>query len=288
MTKKKILAVDDDRHFLNMLDDVLSGEGFEVVKAGSLSGIYDTVKKNRPDLILLDIVLPGVDGFKIKKMLNEDPGTAGIPVIFVTVKQEIPEKIRGFKLGADDYIVKPYDPDELVARINAILNKREYYEKISMTDGLTGLYNYKFFKKQFGLMFNGAKRYKDIFSLVIIDIDDLKRVNDGLGHKAGDIVLSRFSVMLKETARSADVVARYGGDEFTVLMPKVNERQAGRFVSRLRRKIASTIITVPSCGAKVGISIGAGVVTFSGSFKNQTKMFEVADKRLYEDKRRKS
>jgi len=133
MKKKKILIVDDDGVFLRTMARLLSSAGYDTYPLSDGRLAFKTVRKVMPDLIILDVVMPGIDGFKIKTKLNESAPTANIPVIFLTVKKETFAKVKGFHLGADDYILKPFNSEELLARIDGLLNKKSFYEKISMT-----------------------------------------------------------------------------------------------------------------------------------------------------------
>lgn len=286
MSKKKILIVDDDRTYAASLNTILSKAGYETFVAYEGKTIFETVKKFMPDLILLDIVMPEINGFQIKAKLNKNASTAAIPVIFVTVKDEIPGKIEGFHLGADDYIIKPFNQEELLARIDAILNKKSFYEKISMTDGLTGLYNVRFFKRQFALFFNTAKRYKKVFSLAIIDINKFKHINDKHGHAAGDFVLKKFSSIAKKVLRESDIIARYGGDEFVIIMPETSARYATDAIKRLRDKIEGKTFRFHDAKLELRFSFSAGIATYSNDLKSKSKMFKLADERLYKNKRK--
>jgi diguanylate cyclase (GGDEF)-like protein len=283
--RKKVLVVDDEKTMLRIMDARLSSAGYEVFTLSDPRRAVKRVKELTPDLVILDIVMPGIDGLAVKAKLGEDPSTAAIPVIFLTAKDATDDKVRGLAAGADDYISKPFNSKELLARIRAALKKREFYEEISMADGLTGLHNVHFFKKQFSLFFNISKRYKKIFSLAIIDIDNFKSINDTYGHAAGDFVLQKFSSIAKETLRKSDIIARYGGDEFAVIMPETGEKQALFGIERLKKNIAKKAFILPNLKKKINVSISAGIACYEENFTAESQVFELADKRLYESKR---
>lgn len=285
--KKRILVVDDEKNFLEVTNTVLSSAGYETHATSDATNILKVVRKVMPDLIILDVIMPKVDGFLVKTELNKNPATAGIPVIFLTVKHEIPERVKGFNLGADDYIVKPFNAEELLARIDAILNKKSFYEKLSMTDALTDLYNIRFFKRQFTLFFNTAKRYKKVFSLAIMDIDDFKNINDTQGHAAGDFILIKFASIARQTLRESDVLMRYGGDEFIVIMPETNNKQAAGAITRLKNIIKNKMFMFHDTEPGLTFSISAGIATYNPNLTNESQMFNLADQRLYEDKMKK-
>lgn len=285
--KRNILVVDDDPNNLEFMQELLTPRGYGVITAQNGQEALKRVSENRVDAILLDIVMPGMDGLHVKAKLNEDSANAMIPVIFVTAKDAVPDKVRGLGVGADDYITKPFHADELLARINAALKRRGVYEDMSMTDALTGLHNVTFFKKQFTLFFSMGKRYMNIFSLAMVDLNDFKKINDTYGHAAGDFVLKNFAFLARASLRQVDVVTRYGGDEFAILMPEVNFDQASVGIARLKRAVASKALSFPGTREGITYSISAGVASFDRTFTGESQMFELADARLYEDKRNK-
>jgi len=287
MKKNKMLIVDDEKNFLTILENILVDAGYETITTRRGNDVLDLVKRHRPDIVLLDIVMPDIDGLRVKELMNKDKLTHDVPVVFVTVKHEVEQKIRGFNLGAYDYIVKPFDPSELLARIHSILERRSFYEKIAMTDGLTGLYNVSFFKNQLALFFKTAQRYREVFSLAIIDVDDFKKINDTHGHVVGDFVLKTFAAIAKTTIRSADVVIRYGGDEFAIILPVTNLKQATHTMHRLIKGIKGKSFAIPNSRKKLSFSVSLGITTYDAHFNNEIEMFDDADQKLYDVKRQK-
>ncbi len=287
MRKKKILVVDDEKDILTILYKRLSSAGYEVFRASDGKTVFDRIKETNPDLILLDIIMPELDGFYVKAKLNEDALTRHIPTIFLTARDSVTDKVNGLSLGADDYITKPFDSAELLARIESALRKKDFYEKVSMTDPLTGLYNIRYFKKEITLFFNIAKRYKKIFSLAVVDVDNLKYINDMYGHLAGDAALRETSAVLKEIFRRSDIITRYGGDEFAVIMPETAYDQAAVAIERLKKKTGEKEFVAGANVVKVPLSISVGVATYEDTLLNESQIFELADRRLYENKSRK-
>ncbi|MFC1570649.1 diguanylate cyclase [Candidatus Omnitrophota bacterium] len=286
--KKTILITDDEPEMRNILEELLTGAGYIVVKATNGLEALDAVKEENPDLILLDVNMPKMDGTEVKARLNKNPSSAAIPVIFVTGRGSSSDKIKGFNLGVDDYITKPFNLKELLVRVDATLSRRKFYEEISMTDGLTGLYNRHFFKKQFSLFFNLAKRHKEpVFSLAIIDMDKLKDINDTHGHQVGDFVLIKFASIMEKTLRKTDIITRYGGDEFTIIFPQNTEKEAIEAIARVKAKIIGKEFKYKDADIKVGFSISVGVSSYSKRFKDESAMFEVADNKMYKDKKKK-
>ena len=286
--KKTVLIADDEPDMRKILDELLTGAGYIVIKATNGLEALEAVTEENPDLILLDINMPKMDGTEVKARLNKNPSSANIPVIFVTGRGDSSDKIKGFNLGVDDYITKPFNLKELLARVEATLSRRKFYEEISMTDGLTGLLNRHYFKKQFSLFFNLAKRHKEpVFSLAIIDIDKLKRINDTHGHQVGDFVLRKFASVMEKTLRKTDIITRFGGDEFTVIFPQNTGKEALEAIARVKEKVDGKKFNYKASNVKVGFAISVGVSSYSKDFKSESVMFEVADSQMYKDKKKK-
>ncbi len=285
--KKKILVADDEPDILRTISIMLEGEGYDVITATNGEDAVHKARSDNPDLIILDIMMPQMDGLEAQGRLKNDASTSNIPVIFLTAKSSMPDKIKGLRLGVDDYITKPFDSDELLARMELILERKSFYEEISMKDALTGAYNTHFFKKQFSLFFNMAKRYKRIFSLAIIDIDDFKKINDTYGHAAGDFILKKFYSVAKGILRGSDIITRYGGDEFVIILPESNHAQALNAMQRIRSEIEGRVFIAEPSGAKISFSISVGVTQYSEAVKTETQLFNLADSDMYKEKKNK-
>lgn len=280
----KILVVDDEPGLLNALRIRLQSAGYQVLIGTNGQEALELAREAMPEMIILDIMMPVMDGLEVKKRLNEDPLTANIPVIFLSADTATDAKLKGLGLGAEDYITKPFVPEEFLARIKAALVKKRYYEKLSMTDGLTGLHNHAFFKKQLSVFFGIAKRYKKTFCLIMLDIDGFKKINDTYGHAAGDRVLKEFSSIASRILRTSDILARYGGDEFAILLPETNLRQAQIALKRLKDRVRESAISISRSGEKIKFSISAGLAAYDAAYNNESDLFEAADKKLYENK----
>jgi len=282
--KKSILIADDETDMLDILDSRLTSEGFRVYKASSGDEAYSKARDISPDLILLDILMPGMDGLAVKSKLNEDSSVSSIPVIFLTCRDDISDKLKGFEFGIDDYVTKPFDYRELMARIDSALLRRKYYEKISMTDALTGLFNMHYFKKQHAHLFSVARRYNTVFSLAMIDVDNLKEINDTYSHAVGDLVLKEIADILKWTTRESDIVIRYGGDEFTILFPETNHAEATRAVERIKERINGRSLFIKTRNVEIWTTVSIGLATYDPDCENEEKMFEEADRNMYLEK----
>lgn len=282
----RVLIVDDEPDIRTMLQRRLESNGFSVLCAADGDQAMKAVASLPPDLILLDIMMPGFSGFELKRKLNRDPELLSIPVIFLTAKDESSDKVDGLELGVDDYITKPFDSEELIARIRAVLNRRSYYETISMTDSMTGLYNVHFLKKQFGLFFKLARRYGNSFSVLLIDVDDFKKINDEHGHLSGDYVLRDIATRLKSLLRTSDVVCRYGGDEFFIILPESEDFSGGKAAERIRNCFENASCYVADVDEEVKYSVSVGLVSYTSSFTSEAHMFVAVDEALYREKQK--
>jgi two-component system, cell cycle response regulator len=282
--KPTVLIVEDERSILKVLECRLTAAGYHVISAtDGCEGLLRAIE-GKPDLILLDITLPGMSGTEMKLRLNEYDQTSGIPVVFVTAKTSIEDRIKGFSLGADHYVTKPFDVSELLALIESTLRRRKHYEKIAITDSLTGLTNVYSLKKELAVFFQMARRYQRIFSVMVIDVDSLKHINDTYGHKIGDSVLKTVGQVMKETLRASDILIRYGGDEFVVLMPETTEEQARCVIKRLKNALKHEKINCTQNGKGISFTVSIGVAAYHSDLSNEGELFQLADKRMYEDK----
>ena len=194
--------------------------------------------QEQPDLILLDVILPGMDGYQICEQLKKTDESKDIPVIMLTSKAEPADKIKGLVLGAVDYVTKPFDAGELIARVNTHLRIKELYEalqeknrqlqELANRDGLTNLFNHRFFHEQLSREMDRVRRYGGTVTCVITDIDFFKKVNDTYGHQTGDSILKEVALILQKGIRESDLAARYGGEEFALILVQT-ESQAASF-----------------------------------------------------------
>lgn len=281
---KKILLVDDEKDVLKVIGKRLTMAGYTIVSASEGKTALKILEKELPDLILLDITMPDMDGIEVCSRIKKHTLMSNIPIIFFTARDSMQDKVRGLKKGVHDYITKPINHRELLARIEAVLKISKYYNEISLKDELTGLYNYNFFERHFTHMFNVAKRYKRVFSLLIVDIDDFKKINDRYGHLCGNYVLRKVGEKLKGSLRETDILARYGGDEFALILPETDHRQAAEVLKKLGKKVRKNHITYQ--GHHLEVTVSFGLSSFSEETKTREDFFNRADREMYKDKKR--
>jgi diguanylate cyclase (GGDEF)-like protein len=234
----KILVVDDDVFSANLIDSCLRSAGFMSSYCCDSSKALDTIAAELPDLIVMDVVMPGIDGFDLCRRVRVHPAMQLTPIIFVTRRGDVEQRVAGLEAGGNDYIAKPFEPQELVARVRSHLQRLAALRDMAIRDGLTRCYNHKYFKMRLAQEITRCRRYKNELALALLDVDHFKRINDAHGHPAGDSVLSHLGSLVLASVRSTDVVARYGGDEFGMLFVEAGTKEANAISARLLERIA--------------------------------------------------
>jgi len=234
----QILIVDDNPQNLKVLGEMLSTQGYRLIAAQNGTKALNLLEKKKPDLILLDIMMPDIDGITVCRRLKQQEATQHIPVIFITALIETKTKLEAFAAGGVDYITKPFMEEEVLARVNVHLALKRALNTLKIlttTDSMTGVFNrrfaYEILTKQIAI----AKRENSSFVLCYVDIDNLKKINDIYGHTAGDTLISTIADSLKKTVRSSDYIFRVGGDEFLLLFPNAELRASEVLIKRLRK-----------------------------------------------------
>jgi two-component system, cell cycle response regulator len=283
-----VLAIDDSPDVHRLLDVRLRPEGLVLHHALDAELGLKMAHDIRPDLILLDVDLPHFTGFEVCQKLKEDPITAQIPVIFLTGASEVYAKVQGFDLGAVDYVTKPFEPAELRARVRAALRTKRYHDILaarSHIDGLTGIWNRAYFNQRMGEECSAAKRYGRTISIVLLDIDHFKGLNDSHGHPFGDLVLQTFGDLLNSFLRTTDAPCRYGGEEFVIILTETDLEGAKVTAERLRREISEAPFHPKSGRVRITASFGvASSALFPAGTLSVSGMVTAADDALYRAK----
>ena len=282
----RILVVDDDPFSARLIDSVLRAAAFTSSFVCEPDKAFQTILQERPDLIILDVVMPGMDGFRLCQRVRAHPGLQFVPIIFVTRKDDVEQRVRGLQVGGNDYVSKPFEPQELVARVRSHLQRMAELRELAVRDGLTRCYNNKYFKMRLEQEMARARRYSSALTLGMLDVDHFKRINDGYGHPAGDAVLVHLASILTASVRSTDVVARYGGEEFGFLLVEASAEEASIIVERMRERVARHRFEVPALQGDV-IKLGCTVSIGLSACKPDDTTFlllQRADGALYEAK----
>lgn len=318
-TSAKILLVDDREDTLNLLSLLLSERGYLTESTVEPNKAIDLAENIKPDLILLDVMMPKINGYQLCSILRKNKHTHDIPVIFMSALDETEEKIKGFELGCVDYITKPFDLDEVMVRVNHHLQvcrlQKELQEKnnilkheleirielehklrstnqklknLAIVDSLTGIANRRKFDLKIEQEWLRLAREQAFLSLIMIDVDYFKLYNDAYGHQAGDDCLQQVAQTISRTVkRPADLVARYGGEEFAVILPSTDKIGATHVANCIRMAIEE--LKIPHTNSTVAdyVTVSQGIAT---TIPDPDSLFEslicLADVALYEAKDR--
>lgn len=285
-----VLVVEDSRTQLELYRQALPVRGFELATAGSAEAARAELKARVPELVLLDIFLPDGSGLDVLDELRRDPRTAATPVILISGASDTGDVVAGLERGANDYITKPVVLPILFARMDALLRtsallreleaRTELLAKLAAFDELTGVYNRRSLSHSLEGEINRSRRHGHELSVVLIDLDHFKRVNDGHGHRAGDLVLRSAARTLQKQLRSMDIVCRYGGEEFCAILPDTGLSGAVRAAERVRAAIAAEAVDVGE--AVLNVTLSAGVASYlPASMPEVPDLLVQADEALY-------
>ncbi|MBW2738399.1 MAG: diguanylate cyclase [Deltaproteobacteria bacterium] len=285
----RIMIVDDERHNIKVLTDFLRAD-YKIMAAKTGEQALKAAQcPNPPDLILLDIIMPGINGYEVCKRLKADSRTMHIPVIFVTAMDASDDEAKGFELGAVDYITKPFKPVIVKARIRThiqLKRKTDLLDRMALLDGLTEIPNRRCFDDTLEKEIRRAARNGSFLSLVLMDIDFFKNYNDQYGHVAGDACLRRVAKAVEGVLkRASDCAARYGGEEFAMILPGTDMESAMHIAEEVRRAVAALNIQHADSDVAEHVSLSLGVATVSADQKmSSLELIEAADASLYQAK----
>ncbi len=300
MELPRILLVEDSRSQAEAARDFLEDNGYHVVTAPDGKSAIKEAVSGSVDLILLDLQLPDMSGVEVCRWLKINHSTRMIPILMLTSKGEVEDKVSGLEAGADDYLSKPYSEVELNARIYALLRTKALQDELSeknrkleellarvetlaVTDPLTKLYNRRYIEDHIKGELKAALRYNSSLSLLMIDIDNFKSINDEFGHKAGDAVLKEIAEIIQGSLREVDMAARWGGEEFVAILPRCGKEDALHLAKRILKAVAThDFRSVP--GLRVTISIGIAGVP-APSIDDSDKLLDASDQAMYKAKK---
>lgn len=289
MQPSRVLVADDSGAMRSILRRQLLAAGLEVVEATGGADAVRQARATRPDLVLLDVDMPELDGFQVMSVLRTDEAVRDVPVIFLSGRVDTSELVEGLDLGAFDYVKKPCDVDELIARVRAGLRWKARADELrrlatdldalGSTDALTGLPNRRALQHQLGVLAAEARVKEENLVVAIVDVDHFKAVNDTCGHPAGDAVLREVAHRLRSAMRPGQVLGRWGGEEFVALAPALSGEAAQRFGERLRTLVGWEPITLPDGTERqvtVSVGLSSGVPT-----RDHDALVGLADAALY-------
>jgi diguanylate cyclase (GGDEF)-like protein len=290
MQRARILVADDSLVIRSVLRKQLQEHGHVVIEAVDGEDALRAIRDETPDVVLLDVEMPKLNGHAVLAELRSNPSTAHIPVVFLTARATTADVVEGLRLGAHDYLRKPFEPAELLARVSAALRvtrlqdelrvRNTELEAASRTDALTGLPNRRHLQEQLAAAASGARRHGHTVAVLMVDVDHFKRVNDRLGHAGGDHVLRRIALSLANACRAEDVAGRWGGEEFLVVSPTTDMDGAAALGERIRSATAAEVISVEG-RENLNVTVSVGVAVGSDDVDG---IVRDADAALYEAK----
>ncbi len=282
----RILIVEDKEDVRDSMCQYMAMAGFAAATAASAEEALDQLKQAEVDIVITDIVLPGMEGLELTQRVKKEHQA---DVIVMTGYSDNFSYEGAISIGASDFVIKPVRLEELLLRVKRVLRERELTEErnrmmeklqtLAITDGLTGLFNSRHFYTQLELEVDRASRYQHPLSMLLIDIDHFKDFNDSYGHLEGDKVLARFSLVLKSCLRTNDAAYRYGGEEFTVILPETGAEEARTVAQRIRAALEAEVFS-PDPGRTVSKTISTGVTQYQPN-EEMTAFINRADAAMY-------
>ena len=286
-----VLLVEDSAVIRALVRRMLVAGGHAVVEAAGGAAALTVCREQQPDVVLLDVEMPEMSGWDVLAAMKADPDLRDVPVVFLTGRSDTTDIVDGLRLGAHDYLRKPCEPTELLARVQAaarvkrlqdeLRQRNEDLDRISRTDALTGLRNRRHVEEYLAKLTSLARRNLEPIAVLVIDVDHFKSVNDDHGHDAGDAVLCEVAGRMQDSVRLEDMVGRWGGEEFLVVLPNTTDQGAAELAERLRQVVADTPCRLAEGDAvQVTISVGcaASLIDDAG------RLVRSADAAMYEAK----
>ncbi|WP_437490930.1 diguanylate cyclase [Sorangium sp. So ce1014] len=290
----RIVVADDDRLARQMLVSILQKAGFQVEAVDDGQEAIELIGRGGVDLALLDIVMPRLTGLEACRLLKSMTAETFLPVVLVTVKSDTASRVEGLKIGADDYVCKPFEEEELLARVGSMLRikrlhdhvaaQRAYLEQLSIHDEMTGLYNYRYLFTRLNEEFKRAERYHEPFACVLVDIDRLKAMNEIGGRTLGDAVIRRVADGIRRSVREVDVIARYGGEEFLIVLPSTHFAGSLTVAERIWREASGNPVEFGGASRPCSVSIGVSLYP-SRDVRSKDALIRAAESALHQAKR---
>jgi two-component system cell cycle response regulator len=299
--KARILIVDDDPESVDLIWQWLALQGHDLLLARNGKEALEKIRATPPDLVLLDLRLPPPGGFEVARLLKQSPETRTIPLIVMTVRRDVASRVECLRIGVDDFVTKPFHWEELDATLQAALEKRRLYTaleeanqqlqaandqllRLSVTDDRTSLYNDRYLRQRLTEEFKRSVRYGTALSLILLDLDHFKKVNDRYGHDCGDAVLRQFGEILVDNAREIDIVGRYGGEEFLMVLPNTDGIKAAIVGERVRKATEDFLFRYQDQIVRLTTSAGISSVPTNRELREEEQFVRAADEALYRAK----
>jgi diguanylate cyclase (GGDEF)-like protein len=282
--RMRILVVDDDPDFVAVASEVLARDGIVVRSAPDATRLVELLDEILPDLILLDAMLPRVNGWDAIRIVRTTPEHRDVPILFLTGRTDIASRVAAFDAGADDYLAKPLVAEELLARVRVRLDRRRLLREMTERDPLTRCLSRRALLDALASRLSEARRHARGISLALLDLDRFKRINDTFGHLVGDHVLAALGRLLERRFRLEDLRGRWGGEEFVIVFPGETAQTAAAVLSRVLDEFRAFPFRSER-GERFFVTFSAGVASFPVDGQSVDALLRAADRRLYEAKR---
>lgn len=286
-----VLVIEDQGFEAEKIAEILKRDNDTVTLAETGAEAMGLATQKEFDVIVVSLNLKNEDGLRLCSHLRSNERTRAIPIVMIATEDDLDRVAHGLEIGAHDYIMRPVDRNEFLARARTQVRRRRFQERLranyevslsmALTDSLTGLYNRRYLEAHLQKLMNKNKESKKVLAVLLLDIDHFKQVNDQNGHNVGDEVLRTFAFRLKDNLRSFDLVARMGGEEFVAILPDTSEEMAHFIAERLRRSIAENPIKCSAAGGELNISTSIGGALISDECGSVQEAIDRADKQLY-------
>jgi two-component system cell cycle response regulator len=290
----RILVVDDRRSSNERIARVLAGEHKVDIETDPHEALFHAAEGDY-DLLMISLGFENFDGLRLCSQVRSLERTRNVPILVIVEAEDNARLLRGLEIGINDYLVRPIDKNEMLARVRTQIRKRRYGARLrdnvqmsmelALTDPLTGLYNRRYMESHVTTLVDQALARGKPLALLVIDIDYFKAVNDVHGHDAGDAVLREFATRLKKSIRGIDLACRYGGEEFVIVMPETDMAVAAIVAERIRRRIASEPFVIGNGATALDVTISIGIAALSGVEDSAALILKRADQALYRAKR---
>lgn len=285
---KKVLLVEEEVAVKERLKENLHKAGYLVLEADHGSEALAILNEQIPDIIISDAYLSSMSSVEFCRRVREKPLTAVVPFVLLMEEGDTEEAIVRLEVGADDYILKSASAEELIIRIQAKVDRFRTLRELVHVDSVTQLYNRYYFDKTLADILKISERYHHDVSLSILDIDGFKDFNDTFGHQTGDFVIKSVARFIRERLREVDIVARYGGDEFVVVMPETSKGNAAKAMTRIQNELGRTFFRSDGVDQQLQVSISFGIANYPTEAATDYELIHKADQELYALKNLKS
>ncbi|MGP0095025.1 MAG: PleD family two-component system response regulator [Xanthobacteraceae bacterium] len=292
--KGRVLIIDDRPASHERLQAMLTGEQSVDVEEDPAEALFHAAEGNY-DLLIISLSFKSFDGLRLCSQVRSLERTRGLPILAIADADNDPRLVRGLEIGVNDYLARPLDKNELLARVRTLVRKKRYTERLrdnvqlsiemAITDALTGLYNRRYMESHLATLVEQAAARGKPLTVLILDIDYFKAINDSYGHDAGDDVLREFALRIRKSIRGIDLACRYGGEEFVAVMPETDMAVATMVAERLRRRIASEPFSIQQGKGSVTVTISVGLAALGSPNETAAEILKRADQALYRAKR---